>query len=420
MIHKDIAIVLGGTAPHVALIQNLKSRGYYVVLIDYYENPPAKQFADEHVRESTLDKDKVLQIAKDYKAKLVICACIDQANVTACYVAEQLDLPKPYTYQTALEVTDKGLMKELMVLNHIPTSKYRFVKGLSDVPLAEMKFPLVVKPSDSNGSAGVRKAEDINQLEEYLQKAIEISRTTGGAIVEEYKSGAEVSADCFVLNGEVDVILIRQKYQLPYKEGQVLQSPGSFSPGLISEKKIQDLKEIVKQISRVFNLNNTPLLIQALINEEEINIIEFAPRVGGGLSFRTVYLNTKFDILNSTVNSFLGIEEKPKYEIPSTFLATVIVYAKPGVFKEICGLDQLIEDGIVLEYHAYKTRGMQIGNDMSTRSRIGAFIVEGSTLEEKISKIREAVESIKVFDEEGNDLMLRNIYDDIENQKDII
>ena len=107
--------MLGGTSPHIALIENLKDRGYYTVLVDYYENPPAKKVADEHIRESTLDQDKVLEIAKSINAKLVISACVDQANVTACYVAEKLGLPVPYIYETAMSVTNKGLMKRKML-----------------------------------------------------------------------------------------------------------------------------------------------------------------------------------------------------------------------------------------------------------------------------------------------------------------
>jgi len=412
-----IAIVLGGTAPHISLINNLKERGYHTILIDYYENPPAKQYADEHIQESTLDKEKILKIAKRVNADLVISTSIDQANVTACYVGEQLGLPIPYSYNTAIEVTNKGLMKELMIKNNIPTSKYCFVKGISDVPLSSMKFPLVVKPADSNGSVGVRKAENKEQLMDYLNKAIAISRTTGEAIVEEFKTGIEVSVDCFILDGKVDIVLIRQKYKLPFKEGNVLQSPGSFSPGLISQKNVEKLKAIVEQIGKVFKLNNTPMLVQALINEKEINIIEFAPRVGGGLSFRTVFLNTQFDILNSTVNSFLGIKEQPQYQKPLSYLATIIIYANPGIFHKIEGIEQLIENDIIKEYHAYKTQGMVIGDDMSTRSRIGAFIVEGKTIEEKKFKIKEAVQNIKVFDENGIDLMISDIYSDIENQK---
>ena len=64
MVQKPTAIVLGGTFPHITLIKKLKNRGYKTVLVDFAESPIAKEFADEHILESSLDKEKVLQIAK--------------------------------------------------------------------------------------------------------------------------------------------------------------------------------------------------------------------------------------------------------------------------------------------------------------------------------------------------------------------
>jgi formate-dependent phosphoribosylglycinamide formyltransferase (GAR transformylase) len=78
MMANPVAIVLGGTSPHIELIKNLKNRGYYVILVDYYENPPAKICADEHLQESALDKDKVLEIAQRRKASLVLSCCVDK------------------------------------------------------------------------------------------------------------------------------------------------------------------------------------------------------------------------------------------------------------------------------------------------------------------------------------------------------
>ena len=53
-------LVLGGNVPHRTLIHKLKLKGYFIVLIDYLDNPPAKSVADEHIQISTLDKEKVL------------------------------------------------------------------------------------------------------------------------------------------------------------------------------------------------------------------------------------------------------------------------------------------------------------------------------------------------------------------------
>ena len=69
--NKPVAIVLGGTNPHVTLVEKLKKRGYYTVLIDYLPNPPAAQVADEHLQESTLDKELVAKIAREKHAAMI-------------------------------------------------------------------------------------------------------------------------------------------------------------------------------------------------------------------------------------------------------------------------------------------------------------------------------------------------------------
>ena len=117
MTERKVAIVLGGTSPHIELIRQLHERNFFVVLVDYLSNPPAKQYADVHIQESTLDCEAVLNVAIEFNASLVISACVDQANITACYVAEKLNLPRPYSYELANNITNKGYMKEVMVAN---------------------------------------------------------------------------------------------------------------------------------------------------------------------------------------------------------------------------------------------------------------------------------------------------------------
>lgn len=177
MNNKPIAIVLGGTIPHIELIKNLKARGYYTALVDYAQNPVAKVFADEHILESSLDNEKVLEIAKNRKAQLVITTCSDQANVTACYVAEKLGLPAPYSYETALNVTDKEFMKNIMLKNDIPTARFVIVdKPSANYDFSFLKFPLIVKPVDLYGSKGVKITRDINELHRNIDYAKKLSR----------------------------------------------------------------------------------------------------------------------------------------------------------------------------------------------------------------------------------------------------
>ena len=171
---KPIAIVLGGTSPHVMLVNKLHERGYYVLLVDYLSNPPAKKVADEHIQASTLDKEQVLSIARERNASLVISTCIDQANSVCCYVAEKLGLSHPYSYETSLYVTNKGLMKARMKEYDVPSSPYILTKSLEDVNWECVTFPCVVKPVDCNSSKGVHRADSIDEAIPFVEEAIRL------------------------------------------------------------------------------------------------------------------------------------------------------------------------------------------------------------------------------------------------------
>ena len=226
---KPVAVVLGGTSPHIELIKQLKERGYYTVLIDYLAAPPGAGYADEHIRESTLDQEKVLEIAKQKKAALVISTCIDQANSTCCYVAEHLGLPKPYSYETSLNVTDKGRMKVIMSEHDIPTSPFIVVSDIAKIDWSKIRFPAVVKPVDCNSSKGVFRADSREEILRYTAEDMQLSRT-GQAIIEEFNIGYEIQIDCFAGQDSAKVIMSRRKKSIRTGTGMVLQSTGSVIP----------------------------------------------------------------------------------------------------------------------------------------------------------------------------------------------
>ena len=194
-------LVLAGGADQIALIKELKSRGHVVILVDYFDNPPAKSYADKHIVASTLDVDAVYDIAVKEHVDLVCTACTDQALLTVAFISEKLGLPCYLSYQTGLNVTNKAYMKRVLCENKIPTAKY-VVTGKADLSAIEgFRFPLVVKPVDCNSSKGVKKVATEKDLIIALNEAICYSRTKT-AIIEEYKSGIEISADYYIERGK--------------------------------------------------------------------------------------------------------------------------------------------------------------------------------------------------------------------------
>ena len=404
-----VAIVLGGTVPHCELVRNLQARGYYVALVDYLEMPPAAEVADEHIRESTLDPELVLKIAREIGAVVVISTCIDQANVTACYVMEKLGLQPPYSYEASLLVSNKVPMKRRMRDFGVPTSKFLELKNPCELEGHDLTFPVVVKPADSNSSKGVRVAENDSQAKLYIEDALNISRS-GDAIVEEFVVGVEIGVDCYVFDGEAHIVMTKERRKFNSSCGDLQQIYGCYWPAELSEDIFSSLTEIATKIAKAFGLKNTPLMIQGILNDDGFNVIEFAPRIGGGESFRLIKRMTGFDYVDAAVQSFLGVEPSCECNTTTAVYADNFIYSKAGCFDRIAVPDALIEDGTIDYIQAYRKPGTLIGSDLSSNNRVGVFTVKAATREELNRKIERAQNAIEVYDVDGRSMMRRDIY----------
>ncbi len=401
------AIVLGGTDDHIELIKNLKKRGYFTILVDYYDDPPAKKLADMHIKESTLKEDKVLELAVEYKVDLVISSCIDQALLTACHVSEKIGLSTPFSYETALNVTNKGYMKKRMIECGIPTSKYNFIDESTNIDAISISYPIMVKPADSNGSFGVKKAHNVDELKHYVREALKISRSST-AIIEEFKNGTEVSIDCFVENGVSKVIMMSQllKKQVDTSTLLIFQS---VIPAEISDKAKLKIQDIANSIAKNFELENTPLLIQTIVNGDEVNVIEFSPRIGG-TKHKVIKAITSFDILNASIDSFLGKKVNVEFTKPKGYTSKNHIYTYPGVFGYIDNYQHLLQEGIISDFVFFKTKGMNVDGDLASRSRVGSFIVTSDSKIELFKKIDRAVNTLEVYDICGKPIMRKDIF----------
>ena len=401
-------IVLGGGADQIDLIKDLKNRGFYTILIDYYPNPIAKKYADEHIQESTLDQEKVLNLTREHQAVNIITACTDQALLTVAYVAGKLGFSTQFSYEQALDITNKLNMKEKMWKAGIPTSKFVKIKKI-DEGIDDLKFPLMVKPADCNGSFGVRKANDYNELKTFFENASKASRT-GQVIVEEFKSGKEVGIDCYIISGEAHILMYGEVHKKKIGEN-ILLIFQTYIPAQISQEALKKIQKIANDIAIKFQLDNTPLLIQTLIDGDNVNVIEFAARIGGASKHRTIKYKTGFDILHANVDAVLGKIPDIKLELSQSYYSRNHIYTYPSTFDHFENYEKLIEDGTIVELIPYKTSGMKTGSSWASRERVGSFLVEADSIEQLEEKISKAVKELKVIDIEGNDVFNREIFE---------
>lgn len=413
MHNKKTAVVLGGTPDHIHLIEVLKEKGFNIILIDYYENPPAKKYADTHIQESTLDKEAVLRIAEQVNARLVIATCVESALTTMTYVCEKLGLPCHISYETALSLTNKSLMKKIFLASGIHTTKYvTLTEQDSAKELAvELTFPLVVKPADTNSSKGVVKVSGGSELDQAVEAALKMSHS-GQVVVEEFFEGDEFSVDVVIQNAKPTILMVSKmiKSSANPRHFTIIQNTYPAT----EDKKIHRLiKEEVTKIVNAYALREGPLLVQLLYSQNEVRIVEFSARIGGGSKHTFLKRMTGFDAVEYFVSVLTGESYTKKPTTFNGYGAMNYIYAQPGTIKRFDGFDTVEKDGTVDEVFFYKTKGSEITATVSSNDRPAGFLVIDESRDNLNKRIREAERRMSIVDLNDRDIQIKGLYEEV-------
>ena len=403
------ALIIAGGLPQIELIRQLKERGIETVLADGSPKAIAAPYADRFYVTQIFDIEAVRELAVKEQVDFLITVCADQVLLVVAQVAEMLGLPCYIDYNTAQDVSDKLRMKRIFAENGIPTSRYAETAGLDDPAIETLRYPLVVKPVDAYSSRGVRKAENRTELETYYREAQQISRS-GGVIVEEFFTGEEISVDAFVVNGKAKILCVSNSEKIP-DEGRFVIFRGRYPASAgVNPEILRQIGEICQRIADAFGLVNAPLLVQLLSNGREVSVLEFCARTGGNMKYLLIKYSCGVDVIAATIDLFLG--KTPDVETRDTGNRIVVndfIYCRPGVFDHLEGFDEMQAQGLINEYHAVRAPGFEARGVTSSSDRVAGMNIVAQSVEEFNRKHRVIVDTVKVIDRDGRDMMRHDL-----------
>ncbi len=405
------ALVLAGGFPQVALIKELKSRNITVLLADYNSEPVAKKYADFFYQVSTLDIEAIKKLAIKENVDFLITACTDQALLTVANVSEALGLPCYIDYKTALNVTNKAYMKKVFNEFGISTAKHIIMEEFDENEIADMSYPLIVKPVDCNSSKGVRKVFTTDEARTAFEEAVRLSRTNT-AIVEEFKSGVELSADVYVENGKAHVLSVSRLDKIADEDKFIIFR--GVAPSKEANAVMPKIETTAQKIADAFGLKNSPMLIQMIADEKDVYVLEFSARTGGGIKYILIKDSSGFDVISAVVDLTLG--KKPHVEKVNTnkYIANSFIYCYPGVYDHLEGFEEMKKQGIIDDYYIFKWKGAEFNSVQSSGDRIAGFKVCADTPEELSEKHKIVSENIKVIGSNGEDIMRHDLLTDLD------
>lgn len=405
------ALVLAGGVPQVELLRQLRERKITTVLADGSATPIAKPYADYFYQVDIFDIEAVKQLALDEKVDFLITVCADQVLLVVAQVSEALNLPCYIDYETGMNVSDKIRMKRLFLKNGIPTTRYVEMTEFDETKVQQLSYPLVIKPVDAYSSKGVRKAVNRDELVQYCREAAEISRTRG-VIVEEFFSGEEISVDAFVVNGKAKILCVSNSDKVQSDDRFVIFR-GRY-PVCVPDTIMRQIETVTQQIADSFGLVNSPLLIQLLHNGSKISVLEFCARTGGNMKWLLIKYSCGVDVISAAIDITLG--KTPDLTMKDTGNKVVVndfIYCRPGVLDHFEGFEDMVNEGMIHEFHPVRSKGTIIRGVTSSSDRVAGMNIIASSVEEFNKKQRYISDHVKVIDQNGNDVMRHDLLPDL-------
>lgn len=404
---RERLLVLGGNLPHKKVVEQLNALGYYTIVFDINDNPPAKEIANHFEQISITDKNAVLKGAQTLGVDQIINCCNDYAIPVTSFVSEKLGLPSSLSMDSALDCTDKIRMKNKFAANGIPSSSYQVLSSKTDQRIY-LQFPIIVKPADSSGSKGISIVNDEKDVFSALEFAFSQCIFKQEVIVEEFIDGDEFQVDCVVQNGTTKIVLIKLKPKFHTKEFS--SCVGSIISPILYKKYYKLFLSLAESIAMAFHIDNNTFFFQVIVNDQCPSVIELGVRVGGGWSYKMVKEITGCDILRFSLLSQLGLKETLVINPPQQFYNTIFLFAKKGIVNNVIGFETLNDNHIIESFQVLLKKGNSVDGRITNKNRAAIFMVCANSMKSLVGKIEQAIESVDILDINGESLFDRDLY----------
>lgn len=393
-------MLLGGMRYLVPVIEAAHKLGVYVITCDYLPNNIAHKYSDEYCNVSILEKDKVLEKAKELKIDGILSFACDPGVVTAAYVAEKMGLPSSGPYESVEILQNKGKFRKFLTENNfnVPVAKqYTDIEtALNDTEM--FNWPVIVKPTDSAGSKGVTKVEEKDKLKDAINYALKFSHSNE-FIIEDFLEKVGDSSDCdsFSVDGELKFVSFSaQKFdencENPY-------TPAAFTwPASISKAHQEELINEIQRLLKLLDMKNSIYNIETReCTNGKAYIMECSPRGGGNRLAEMVRYMTGVDMITNIVKVALGMETDniKQQEIKDNWAEIILHSEKEGIFEKLWISDEISSN--IVENDLWIETGTHVGGFSGANEAIGTMVLKFDSEIQMNNVLNNQNNYIKVF-----------------------
>lgn len=386
-------LIIGAGFLQDFVICKAKRMGYEVYAVDADPNAIGFKHADYYGVVNIVDEKACLEYASEHQIDGVLTAATDYGVLTAAYIAQEMGLPG-LKYEVAKLIKNKYQVRKCLFEHHVDDTEQAYEVHV-DTNVSELAqkltYPVMVKPCDGSGSRGANRVDGPERLEDACKCAMSAS-ITNRAEIETFIIGKEYGAESLVVNGEIYVLGIMQKWMTkpPYYAELGHSIPNDLKPEVENKVRL-----CVKNAIKALGVNCGSVNMDMLITEDgKVYIIDIGARMGGNMIGPCIIpYGTGLDYMAAMLQNAVG-EEVNLSVGKKTAVATKLLAFKEGIVKRLPDIERVENEFDVEIYHHLKN-GMEVHEYHTNLDGCGYIIARADTQENAVKKAEKAFKYFK-------------------------
>lgn len=404
-------MILGSMDEFVPLVKRARERGYYTIVCDGYADGPAKRYADLSYNVDIRQADEVAGLCKKEQANGIIASFSDILFEYLVKIAEKAGLKTYCTPERMTYLRSKQKMRQMFQELGIPCAKNHVLdKDFQEEELADLAFPLVMKPVNGYGSRGIYVVNSIEEIRGRFERTAHYSIGSSQILAEEYNTGYEFNMMNWILDGEVVTLSIADREKTRSINGDIPQIVRLVYPSRFMGQVYEEAREIIRKVASYVGIRTGPLSMQFFYRPGQgIQVCECAGRFFG-YEHELLTYSCGFsieDLLLDYVYDEKAMRERLKGH--SAWLPQIVsglyFHGREGFVGSTKAVKELMKQVEPLEYLLYYEEGERISHDVGAKPYLIRLDIAAETYEEMDEKSREIVSRLEILDTEGKNLV---------------
>lgn len=402
-------LMLGNNNCSEEMLDYAKSQGIYTIATDFLmpETSRTKLKADEYWMVDTSDIDTLEQKCRKHSIDAVICGISEFNQDMVIELTKRLNLPCYCTEEAWSYSRDKDKLKKLCREIGISVPEEYFLsEDPSEEELADLKYPVVVKPVDMCSNRGVSFCNNSKEVTEAVHFIRSISANTK-ILVEKKLQGKEFMALYVLAEGKAALLNVYVSYH--QSEEPAFCYSVNTTAHQNFDQYIEEIDEKAKELMGKMGCTDGICWLELILNEDKhFYVLEAGYRLPGDMIFLPLKKVYGFDSVKWMVDFACGKKHSAK-KLPEIYekkhknhaVSYMMWTNRSGQIAEVAGLEKIEKLPCKLV-----AKSAEIGDKIEAYRPLYTIVFDSEDEDKICELIEEINENVHVKNTEGEDMLI--------------